>query len=206
MSPRITAIEPQRKDPQRVSIFVDGEFSAGLSREIAAGLRVDQQIDPEELQALAHQDETIRAYRLSIIYLGSRARSRMEVARRLAQAGYSAEATEAALQRLEEQDLVDDARLAREWVEYRLREKQIGVDRLRMELGRKGIGRELVAAALEGREEEQESALKEFARRRLERMQTEPRADARRRLSQLLRQRGFDWDSIRATVDELLPG
>jgi len=196
MSPRITAIEPQKKDPQRVSIFVDGEFSAGLSCELAAGLRVDQQIDPEELQALADRD----------IYLGSRARSRAEVARRLAQAGYSAEATEAALQRLEEQDLVDDARLAREWVEYRLREKQIGVDRLRMELGRKGIGRERVAAALEGREEEQESALKEFARRRLERMKTEPRADVRRRLSQLLRQRGFDWDSIRAAVDELLPG
>ena len=35
---RITAIEPQQKNPQRVNIYLDGEFAFGLAKIVAAAL------------------------------------------------------------------------------------------------------------------------------------------------------------------------
>ena len=90
---RITALEPQQKRKNRVNVFIDGEFAAGLFDTVAhdLGLRVGQAITPARLEEIA-QAETLRrakedAYRL----LGFRARSEKEITDKLTQKGYEAE-------------------------------------------------------------------------------------------------------------------
>ncbi len=84
-------------------------------------------------------------------FLEVRPRSVAEVRRRLRDAGYRAELVEAAIGRLADLGMLDDAAFARAWVESRDRARPRGERALRSELRRKGIADELVAAVLEDR-------------------------------------------------------
>ena len=55
---KITALEPQKNNPERLNLHVDGEFRCGIALEIVmgAGLRVGDEITPERLAELERQD------------------------------------------------------------------------------------------------------------------------------------------------------
>ena len=86
-------------------------------------------------------------------FLEARSRSVAEVRRRLSSAGYRGELVEAAVDRLLELGMLDDAAFARAWVASRDRARPRGESALRRELGLKGVPRNVVAAALEERRE-----------------------------------------------------
>lgn len=166
-------------------------------------LEVGQEIEEAELARLSVEDEEQRCRSAALEYL-KRSRSAGEVERRLLRSGYAERAVAAVLEWLRELDLVDDGELARRWVDYRLNERRLGPARLRGELGRRGVERELIEAALSGREEEELVAAREEARRRVTRLEGLPPAELRRKLGDALRRRGFGWETIRRTIDELL--
>ena len=49
---KITAIEVQKRRPNRVNIHLDGEFAFGLARIVAAWLRVGQELSEEKIEEL----------------------------------------------------------------------------------------------------------------------------------------------------------
>ncbi|MFI6866916.1 recombination regulator RecX [Nocardia sp. NPDC050406] len=125
--------------------------------------------------------------------LGDRARSRAELADRLAAKGFSAEVANRALDRLTEVGLIDDAAFAEEWVRSRHTFSGKGKRALALELRRKGVSEEDAEPALEGisAEDERERAA-ELVRRKL---RTLPRGLERekvvRRLVGMLARRGY---------------
>jgi regulatory protein len=84
-------------------------------------------------------------------YLAIRPRSIDEVHRRLRHLGYRADLREQAVARLVELGYLDDAELARAWIERRDRARPRGELALRRELLARGIPDALVAAALSSR-------------------------------------------------------
>ena len=61
---KITAIEVQKRSPNRVNIHLDGEFAFGLARIVAAWLRVGQDLSEEKIEQLQADDARERAYHL----------------------------------------------------------------------------------------------------------------------------------------------
>jgi regulatory protein len=53
---KIMAIEPQKRNPQRVNIYLDGEFAFALSRLVAAWLRVGEELSAEKIASLQAAD------------------------------------------------------------------------------------------------------------------------------------------------------
>jgi regulatory protein len=55
----ITAIETQRRDPERVNVYLDGEFAFGFSRLVAVsrGLVEGRSLSPAEVEALRAEDD-----------------------------------------------------------------------------------------------------------------------------------------------------
>ena len=84
-------------------------------------------------------------------FLEVRSRSVDELRRHLTQAGYRADLVEAAVARLTELGMLDDATFARTWVESRDRARPRSEAALRRELALKGIDRELAAEVLDER-------------------------------------------------------
>ena len=97
----VTALTRQRRDPQRVNVFLDGAFALGLAEEVVvkAGLRKGRFLSLEALEGLRAEDAGLRARRLALDYLAHRARTRAEVRRRLGRAGFAEPDAEAAVAR-----------------------------------------------------------------------------------------------------------
>jgi regulatory protein len=203
----ITAIEPQVKRRDRISIFVDREWVLGTHAEVAAaaGLRVGQPVTVPELQELARAEERKCAQESALNLLGYRARSRAELQRRLEQKGFEAPVVEEALAALTRGGWIDDAEFSQSWVRSRTGSRPMGRSRIAAELRQKGVQRETIDQALEGvnRDVELELALK-VGRTKVEQMRGVDPQVARRKLGALLMRRGFGWEVCARVLDIVL--
>jgi regulatory protein len=84
-------------------------------------------------------------------FLETRARSVVEVRRRLTDAGYRADLVEKAIDRLTAIGLLDDDTFARHWIESRDRSRPRGEVALKRELRLRGVDPAVIAGALEHR-------------------------------------------------------
>ncbi|WAM18939.1 recombination regulator RecX [Rhodococcus sp. JS3073] len=137
--------------------------------------------------------------------LTDRARSRAELAERLAKKGYSAEVAERVLDRLAEVGLVNDADFAQQWVHSRHTYSGKGKRALALELRRKGIGQDDAAEALAQIDSEDERArATELVAKKLRTVSADDRDRAVRRLVSMLARRGFPQGMAFEVVKEQL--
>src|SRR5574340_1504638 len=115
----ITAIEVQKNNPNRVNIYLDGEFAFGLARITAAWLKTGQKLDEEKIERLQAEDARERAYQQAMLFLSYRARSEAEIRQNLKKHEIPEAVIEATLERLREEKLANDPEFARTWVENR---------------------------------------------------------------------------------------
>jgi regulatory protein len=76
---RITALKLQKRNKERVNVYLDGEFAFGLARIVAAWLQVGQELDEEKIAALLAQDGVEVAYQRALKFISYRPRSEKEV-------------------------------------------------------------------------------------------------------------------------------
>jgi regulatory protein len=128
--------------------------------------------------------------------LAARARSAAELRQRLRAGGFAEGVIEGVLADLAAAGLVDDAEFARAWVVSRQAAGGMGRERLRWELRRKGVSKELIGRVLEeavSEEMELGQALA-LARKRLTRAPQDAKSLAR--LRRLLLSRGFGFGTV----------
>ena len=203
----ITAIEPQARAPDRVSIFVDGEFAAGVHAEVAAaaGLRVGQAITATELVEVLHDEERRKARESAFVLLGHRARTRSELKMRLVRKGFDAALVEETLESLERSRLVDDEEFTRSWIRARTGSRPMGPVRIAAELRQKGVDRELVEEGLQALDRDRILDLALIVgRQKAEQLRGEDVRTARRKLGNTLLRRGFSWDICASVMDIVL--
>ncbi|NDV09097.1 recombination regulator RecX [Rhodococcus sp. IEGM 248] len=142
---------------------------------------------------------------LCLRLLTDRARSRAELAERLAKKGYSPEIAERVLDRLTEVGLVNDADFAQQWVHSRHTYSGKGKRALALELRRKGIGQEDATEALAQIDSEDERArATELVAKKLRTVSADDRDRAVRRLVSMLARRGFPQGMAFEVVKEQL--
>jgi regulatory protein len=204
----ITALRAQAHDPQRVNVFIDGEFAIGVSLNTItrAGLYVGLALDEAGYARIEQAEGADKAFQTALRFLEARPRSIAEIRERLRRKEFAAEAIDGAVERLSALGLVDDASFARFWVENRQACRPRGVSALRDELRRKGIARDVVATVLSddtltGDEAERAMTL---ARAALRKYAGAPdQATFMRRLGGYLQRRGFGFEVARPILDQL---
>ncbi len=202
---RITEIRDQVRDPERVSLFIDGEFRMGLPRIAVAehGLRVGQLLTDQDLRDLEAVDEISRAKDHAVRLLSFRPRSRQELLSRLKRKGFSEQSTEAAIERMIELGYVNDEEFAAYWVENRQSHRPRGRRLMASELRSKGVPPEIVDQALDEAEIDEYGAALELAWKRTERLHGLERDVWRRRMAGFLQRRGYGWDVVRRVMEEI---
>jgi len=200
----VTAVTVQAHDPERVSVFLDGDFAFGLPALVAhdEGLRVGDKIDAARAAALIARDEVARATTAALAFLGYRPRSEKEVRDRLRQKGYGAEAIDQAVARIAGWGYLNDASFARLWIEGRGGSR--GRRLLEQELRHKGVERETAREVLDEAALDERAAALEAGRKRLRQLGGADPAATRRRLGGYLVRRGYGYDTVRATLEALL--
>ncbi|MEJ2060989.1 MAG: regulatory protein RecX [Gammaproteobacteria bacterium] len=131
--------------------------------------------------------------------LARREHSRAELRQKLLQRDFDAQEVEDALDGLEADRLLDDARFAESYVHYR-RGRGFGPLRIRQELQQRGVGSELIGAYLPARPRE----WLDDARREYEKKFGSVKVDdfkERARRARFLQGRGFPGEVIRMVLD-----
>lgn len=198
---KITALEVQKKNPNRVNVHLDGEFAFGLARITAAWLKVGNMLSDEKIAALQAEDMRERALQQALLFLSYRARSEKEIRQNLKKHEYSADAIEHTLNRLRENRLANDNEFARGWVENRSTFRPRSRRALTMELRQKGLDEETVKAAVS--EVDEQALAYETARKRAPRLKGLEWSEFRRKLSEYLARRGFPYSVIASVVTSL---
>ena len=139
MAGTISSLQQQKNNPERVSVFIDGEFAFGVALDTAARLAKGQFLSDADIAALQTDDEHDRAYQSALHFLGSRPRSTTEVQRNLQEKGFADEAIAAAIARLLEHHYLDDEEFARYWLDNRSRFRPRSARAIRYELRQKGV-------------------------------------------------------------------
>lgn len=206
MSMRITALEQQVKNPERVNLYVDGKFALGISAELMLkmNLHLDQELSAADLEALQNEETRQQAVERAINYLSFRPRSQAEVRRYLRKKETPPDIIEAVLERLQRLDYLDDRSFASFWVENRERFNPRGSQALRNELRQKGVEREIVDEAVDD-EHDEEFAFRAASRKAALLLQTPDidYATFRNRLGGFLQRRGFSYEIVARVVRAL---
>ena len=198
---KITAIEVQKRSPNRVNIHLDGEFAFGLARIVAAWLRVGQELSEEKIQQLQLEDARERAYQQAMLFLSYRARSESEIRQNLRKHEIPEPVIEQTLERLRQDGLANDSEFARAWVEnrsvFRPRSRRL----MAMELRQKGLNDEAVTSATA---DVDDAALAyEAALKRVSRLKGLEWNEFRKKLSDFLARRGFSYSVIAPVVTRM---
>ncbi len=198
---RITALEPQKRDADRVNVHLDGEYAFSLARIVAAWLQVGQDLSDEKINSLKAGDAQERAYQQALLFLSYRARSTSEIRQNLRKHDIPADVIEQTVERLKAEKLADDDQFARAWVENRSTFRPRSRRALAVELRQKGVPDEAVQSALTNVDEE--ALAYEAARKRSRRLESLDWNDFRTRLSEFLARRGFSYSVVAPVVSRL---
>jgi len=197
MTGTITAIELQKRDKDRVNVYLDHHFAFSLSALRAASLKRGQYLSDEAIRTLRAHDDGEQAHDQALNYLTYRPRSEAELEGYLARKGWDEAVVREVIERLKQAGLVDDREFARFWVENRQRFRPRGRMALRYEMKTKGLSEEDISESLETVDEETSAYALALVQVR-KKAGLAPR-ELRQKLGQYLARRGFSY-SVVATV------
>lgn len=195
MDRKVTALRVQKRNPNRVNVYLDGEYSFGLSRIVAAWLRVGDMLSEEKIEQLRKRDEKEVALQNALHFVDYRPRSAAEVKKKLSDKGFDASVIEEILTRLIENGTLDDARFAQGWAENRSYFRPRGRRLLALELRQKGIPDHLIEEAFDSLPEE-DSLAYQAGEKQVRRWQGLEWQAFRQKMGQFLARRGFRMESI----------
>jgi len=194
MAGTISALKIQKRNKERVNVFMDGTYTFAVTMNVALGLRKGQYLSDADIERLVAGDERDKAYHQAIHFLGFRPRSQAEVSQRLHEKGYSAEAIEHTIQRLLEQKYLNDEEFARYWLENREQFKPRGARALRYELRQKGIDSQAIEAVLSDLDED--ASAWAAVQKKLRQWQHLPEDQLKKKVMGFLSRRGFGYSVV----------
>lgn len=198
----ITGIEQQKRNTNRVNIYLDEEFAFGLHKFTALGLKVGDAINEDQILQLQKEDAVEEAYQRSLKLLNFRARSEHEIRTRLLKYGCDEEVIGQVIVRLTEKGYVNDRRFAEDWVENRTTFRPRGRKLLRIELQQKNLDKDQIESAMNDLPDEEEIA-REAARKYSARLQGLDEQTFKKRLYGFLIRRGFQYEDFKVIMEEM---
>lgn len=197
----ITALEIQKRNKERVNVYLDGEYSFSLNLMDATRLRKGQTLTDAEIALLQDDDAVVKAVESAVRFLAYRPRSVSEVRRNLSGKSIEEPVIDQALDRLKVMGYLDDEAFARFWVENRNAFKPLGPSALRFELRQKGVTDTIIENLLSDLDVS-ESAYK-AASGQVRRLRGNSRQTFRTKIGSFLQRRGFQFDVSREVIDQL---
>lgn len=194
---RIKSVRAFRNDVSRVVVYFEDRTYLTVDALEAKRLKLapGMEIDERELPALSEESRRHAARVKAVQITGKRSLSRAELIRKLGKKGFSEEDSAAAADWLSDLGVLDDAAYAEMLVRH-YRAKGFGDLRVREELRRRGLDRDLAASVLEENTQDASDAVAAFLKQKLRGAQLNE--ETKRKLSAALMRRGYTWAEIQS--------
>jgi regulatory protein len=197
----VTALEIQKRNKERVNVYLDGEYAFSLAAIEAARLRKGQALTEAEISELRSRDDVNRAVDYAARFLSYRPRSTAEIRQHLTGKQLEPAAIDSAIERMTDLGYLDDRAFARFWLENRNAFKPRGPAALRYELRQKGVSDQIIAAVLE--DIDVDDAAYRAAWQRAKRLRGRSQEEFRQKLGSFLQRRGFGFGTSRDVIERI---
>lgn len=200
---KITSIKQQVKNPDRVSIFVDGkyEFSLSLDELVRHKLKNDQELDNSDVKKFKKISQDGKLRMRSLEWLMNRPHSEREFRDYLYKKKVEPEQIDSLVGEMTNKGYLDNAKFAAWFTELQGRRGKS--DRaIRAELFKKGIGREMVDETIPDNAPAEISRLRATIEKKknLSRYKNDPQ-----KLVQYLVGKGFSWQLVKEELAKEQP-
>jgi regulatory protein len=198
---KISKIAIQKKNKDRFSIYIDGEFRFGLSQEfiIKHDLHVGAEITPEKIDELLHQDEKHKIMKRAFKILHYRERSSKELKDRLLRAGFDQLLVDDVIQELIADNTIDDERFARAFVKDYTSLKPKGNIFIINELKKRGISLDIIMDLIKNRDEKR--MIKTYINKKFDHYDLKEPKTRQKLIKRLLR-RGYTPNAVYSEIDQ----
>jgi len=203
MEKEVTAIKAQKRNPNRVNIYLDGEFAFGLSRITAAWLQPGRKLTQVEIDKLVNADDHEVAFQQALHFLSYRARSEREIRKNLAAKGFSEAIIDETIEKCKAGNYVNDLEFAGQWIDNRNTFRPRSPKLLKMELRQKGLPDATIDQALEKVTVPEEELAYKAAQSKAERYQLLDWQSFRTKLGNFLLRRGFSYQVAMQAVKQV---
>lgn len=197
----VTAIIPQKKDPAKRNIFIDGEFAFSLIAQdvLYFKLREGEPIPQETYDTIQDNLIYIQAQETALHYLGYKMRTEAELRRKLTEKEFAPQVIEKVMDFLCRYGYCDDKAYVKSFVKERLRLKPKGAYALKMELRQKGISEKIAEEVLAETDlNESEDAARWILKKTRGNLELDEKE--KQRLYGFLQRKGYRWDTIREAM------
>ena len=156
---KITKLEVQKKNKDRVNLYLDDEFYCGLSLEavVKYALKVGQELEIQKLEFLQNDSEREIAQNKAMAYISKYQKTEKELRDYLIKKGFDEEIVLKVIKKLKEYNLVDDMSYAKNYIKSK--SKKSGRRKLSFELKKRGIADDMVEENIEEYSNDSENIL-----------------------------------------------
>lgn len=195
----ITLIEPQKKDPKRCNVYVDGRFYCGIKLEVAIKyhLKAGMQIEKSKLDEIQLETEKSQALDKAMTHLSATMKTRKQMTDFLAKKGYTPAVCDYVLERLEYYKFIDDEAYCRAYVNSVTGKGKRAIE---VDLIKRGVDRKIIDGVLGETEEDGEAAfavLEKYMRGK------EISKDNLYKGFKYLMSKGYDYDTAKAALERM---
>lgn len=206
--PTITRISEQKRRQNRRNVYLDGAFAFGCNINVVARFRLREglALSADQVQQIQLGEVKQECFDRAMASLGSRLHSRAELHRKLMRREYGETVVNAVLEDLVRMGYVNDEQFAKTKAMSAAQHKHHGRRRAFVELRRAGVSGAVAERALDDVYAAQDSTAvaRQLAEKQAPRLRKLEPMVARRRLVGMLQRRGFDYESIKPVVDDVL--
>jgi regulatory protein len=206
--PTITQIAEQKRRPNRRNIYLDGSFAFGCNINVVARfrLRPGMTLSEDQVKEIQLGEVKQECFDSAMRFLQSRMHSTAELRRKLGRHEWGAAVIDAVLSDLARMGYVDDERFARTRALSASQHKHHGPRRAMVELLKAGVKSDVAKGAVDDvyGSVDNTAAARELARKQAPRLKRLEPVVARRRLVGMLQRRGYDYETIKPVIDEVL--
>lgn len=202
----ITKIEAQKKDKNRVNIYVNDEFFLAIFTELVYefNLKKGMLIEKEHLKEILDKEMYVKAKNKALNILSKADQSERKIREKLSNE-FEEYTINEVIDFLKNNKFINDELLASKIVNTNINLNKCGKNKIRQNLYNKGINSESISEALCEIDEniEFENAMY-LAKKRYQRVKNEDKRKIYQKISQHLAYKGFNYDIIKKVLNKLL--
>ncbi|MGL4742572.1 MAG: recombination regulator RecX [Sarcina sp.] len=201
---KITQIEIQKRNNERVNIYVDGEYTFACNAEFVftENLKVGMAINLEQIKDIVANDEIKKCKNTALKIIEKSFKTEKEVHKKLIEKGYDESIVLLAIEFLKEYKYLDDERYANMYIRDRV--KFQGQNKIKYDLRSKGIADDIIKKAFSeniDKDDEKEVAIN-LAKKKYDvlRKRESDKYKLSQKLYRFLLTKGYNYDIVSEVV------
>ena len=203
---KITSIEVQKNNNERVSVFIDNKFAFGLDMSIYLkyNLKKDLEIEENFIEIVLKEEEINKAFNYAINLLSRKDRTKKEIESKLIEKGYDKGVIASILDKLKEYNYINDEIYCEKYINDKVKFSKYGKNRIKANLYAKGVDKDIISQKIIEIDSNLEyNRAFELAQKKLASLQKYDKIKIKSKLSYHLISKGFDYDVVNKVIREL---